>query len=103
MKKLLTLLLLCTCLNAFSYPSKRDFAFTIIFAGNFHNDLVSLSLNKKKILHQYKVDNSDVAMKGHLSLTQYSKEIKVSYNGNEIMKPGVATEHFLTMQVVING
>ena len=102
MRHLIVLLLFSPTI-VFSNTRPNDFDYSIIFIGCFENDIVSLSLNKILVLDKYKVENADSVRKGHLSLTQYDKEIKVFYNGAEITRSKIEVEFILETDITVNG
>jgi hypothetical protein len=100
-KKYLTLLLFFCSTITFSNTKFNEFDYSIVFIGGFKNDIVSLSINKILLVDQYKVANVDSLKKGHLSLTQ-SDEIKIFYNGREIIKSKISVDFLIDIDITVN-
>ncbi|MFN2438454.1 MAG: hypothetical protein ABR503_04580 [Chitinophagaceae bacterium] len=101
-KEYLTLLLFFCSTITFSNTKFNDFDYSIVFIGGFKNDIVSLSINKILLVDQYKVANVDSIKKGHLSLTQSDKEIKIFYNGRQITKSKIPVDFVIDFDITVN-
>lgn len=101
-KEYLTLLLFFCSTITFSNNKFNDFDYSIVFIGGFKNDIVSLSINKILLVDQYKVANVDSVKKGHLSLTQSDKEIKIFYNGRQITKSKIPVDFVIDFDITVN-
>lgn len=101
-KKYFTIVLLFCSAITFSNTNLHEFDYSIVFIGAFKNDIVSLSINKILLVDQYKVANADSLKKGHLSLTQSDKELKIFYNGRQITKSKIEIDFILDIDITVN-
>ena len=101
-KKYFTLILFFCTTITYSNTKFTEFDYSIVFIGGFKNDIVSLSINKILIVDQYKVANVDSLKKGHLSLTQSDKEIKIFYNGRQIIKSKIELDFLIDIDITVN-
>ncbi len=102
-KQIFTLILFFCSSLSFSNTHLREFVYSVVFIGCFENDNVSLSINKTLLLDQYKLANLDSLKKGHLSLTQSDEEIKIFYNGRQIIKSKIEVDFVLLFDITVNG
>ena len=102
MKKLLILSACIICSFVASSGDKAPVDYSIVFGGCFEKDIVTLSINKKKVLSNYKLENQNEIKKGHLSLTQTGNKIYIFYNRNQKSVAKIPIDFILDIQIIIN-
>ena len=98
----ITLLIVFSSFTCYSQYQNNSFDYTIIFSGNYQNEIIDLSINNKQILNSYKLNNVDSYEKGHLSVAQKSDYIEILYNHSLIKRKKVKLDHILKLEVSIN-
>ena len=101
-KLYLTLVIIISSLYCFSRGNNSDLDYTIIFTGNYQNDIISLSINNKQVFLNYQLNNIDSLIKGHLSIAQKNKYIEILYNGKKTNRKKIKLNHILEMDISIN-
>ncbi len=101
-KKYFTLILFFCSTISFSNTNLNQFDYSVVFVGNFENDIVSLSINKVLLVNHYKITNVDSIKKEHLSLTQSGKVIKIFYNGRQITKSKIEVDFVIDIDITVN-
>ena len=101
-KLYLTLVIIISSLYCFSRGNNSDLDYTIIFTGNYQNDIISLSINNKQVILNYQLNNIDSLIKGHLNIAQKKKYIEILYNGKKTNRKKIKLNHILEMDISIN-
>ena len=102
MKTIFSLLLLLFSCTAFSSDKPTAYDYYIIFVGEFKNDKISLAINKKSVITNCSLENSDPAKKGNLSISQNNNYITIAYNGKTIKKSKVSVDFTLDLDITVN-
>jgi len=102
LKAYISLTFLLSSLISFSATTKTDYDYYIIFVGEFEHDKISLSINKKSIINNYVLENTDPAKQGNLSITQNDDYLIVAYNGKEIKRSKISVDFDLALDISVN-
>lgn len=93
--------LLCSFIG-FTSNKNTGYDYYIIFVGEFEHDKISLSINKKSIINNYVLENTDPAKQGNLSITQNDDYLIVAYNGKEIKRSKISVDFNLALDISVN-
>ena len=102
LKAYLSLAIILTSFIGFSAPQKNSYDYYIIFVGEFENDKISLAINRKHIVDNYRLENIDPSRRGNLSITQQDDYITIAYNGKEIKRSKVFVDFDLSLDISVN-
>ncbi|RYZ25522.1 MAG: hypothetical protein EOO10_18060 [Chitinophagaceae bacterium] len=102
LKAYLSLAILLSSLLSFAATDKITYDYYIIFVGEFKHDKISLSINKKTIINNYVLENTDPAKQGNLSITQNDDYLIVAYNGKEIKRSKISVDFDLALDISVN-
>ena len=86
----------------FSAHKKTNYDYYIIFVGEFENDKISLAINKKHVIDNYRLENIDPTKRGNLSITQHDDYITIAYNGKEIKQSKISVDFDLSLDISVN-
>src|SRR6478735_3449612 len=102
LKAYISLVILLTSFIGFSAPRKSNYDYYIIFVGEFKNDKISLAINRKHIIDNYRLENIDPTRRGNLSITQQDDYITIAYNGKEIKRSKISVDFDLSLDISVN-
>ena len=103
LKAYISLAFLLTTFIGFSAHKKTSYDYYIIFVGEFENDKISLAINKKHVIDNYRLENIDPLKRGNLSITQQGDYITIAYNGKEIKRSKISVDFDLSLDISVNG